>query len=108
MTEIAPDDLLPNDRVTEAVAEGRVTQLTRGASNRYAEAGDTFALDGDTFEVTEVEERKLGDMTDGDAEREGSPSLDAYKARMKRAHPGGFEWDDDADVLTYRFERVSA
>jgi len=45
-------------------------------------------------------------MTDGDAEREGSPSLSAYKSRMKRAHPGGFEWDDDADVLTYRFERA--
>lgn len=105
MGTIDADALLPNERVKEAVRDGDVVQLTRGAGSQYAEAGDTFDLDGRTFEVVEVEERKLGDMTDGDAEREGSPSLDAYKARMKRAHPGGFEWDDDADVLTYRFER---
>lgn len=106
MGTIDADALLPNDRVKEAVRDDDVVQLTRGTGSQYAEAGDTFDLDGRTFEVIEVEERKLGDMTDGDAEREGSPSLDAYKARIKRAHPGGFEWDDDAEVLTYRFERV--
>ena len=108
MAAIEADALLPNERVKEAVSDGEITQLTRGAGSRYADEGDTFEVDGAEFVVVEVEERKLGDMTDGDAEREGSPSLDAYKARMKRAHPGGFEWNDDADVLTYRFERVSS
>lgn len=105
MGTIDADALLPNEQMKKSVRNGDVVQLTRGAGTQYAESGDTFELDGRTFEVVEVEERKLGDMTDGDAEREGSPSLDAYKARMKRAHPGGFEWNDDADVLTYRFER---
>lgn len=105
MGTIDPDALLPNEQMKKSVRSGDVVQLTRGAGTQYAEAGDTFELDGRTFEVVDVDERKLGDMTDGDAEREGSPSLDAYKARMKRAHPGGFEWNDDADVLTYRFER---
>lgn len=104
MAEIDPDALLPNDRVQQAVLDGDVTQLTRGGSNRYAEPGDTFALDGEPFEVTSVEERTLGDLTDADATREGSPSLEAYKRRMEQVHPGDFEWDDTSEVVTYRFE----
>ncbi|MFB6089471.1 MAG: ASCH domain-containing protein [Halobellus sp.] len=106
MSEIDAADLLPNDRVQQSVLDGDVTQLTRGASNRYADEGDTFELDGETFEVTSVERRTLGDFTDADARREGSESLSAYKRRMERVHPGDFEWDDSDEVLTYRFERV--
>jgi hypothetical protein len=106
MPEIDADDLLPNDRVKQSVTEGEITQLTRGAGNRYAEAGDTFEIDGEQFTVVSVEDRTLGDFTDEDAKREGSPSLDAYKERMKRVHPGDFEWDDTAEVRTYRFERA--
>ncbi len=105
MAEIDPDALLPNDRIQQAALDGDVTQLTRGGSNRYAETGDTFELDGEPFEVTSVEERTLGDLTDADARREGSASLEAYKQRMEQVHPGDFEWDDDSDVVTYRFER---
>ncbi|WP_255197923.1 ASCH domain-containing protein [Halorarius litoreus] len=105
MADIDADALLPNDRVKQAVLAGDITQLTRGASNRYAEEGDTFDLDGEPFVVTSVEHRTLGDFTDADAQREGSESLDAYKARMERVHPGDFEWDDSDEVLTYRFER---
>ena len=104
MAEIAPDALLPNDRVKDAVLEGEITQLSRGAANRYAEAGDTFALGGTDFEVTAVDERTLGDLTDADARREGSPSLEAYKQRMERVHPGDFEWDGTSEIVTYRFE----
>ena len=83
MSEIDADAILPNDRVQQSVAAGEITQLTRGASNRYASEGDTFEIDG-----------------------EGSESLDAYKQRMKRVHPEGFTWDDTEEVLTYRFEQV--
>ncbi|KAB1185498.1 MULTISPECIES: ASCH domain-containing protein [Haloferax] len=105
MSEIDVDDLLPNDRVKQSVSAGNVTQLTRGASNRYADEGDTFELDGETFDIVSVTERTLGDFTDADARREGSPSLEAYKQRMERVHPGSFEWDDSDEVVTYRFER---
>jgi hypothetical protein len=104
MAEIDPDALLPNDRVQEAALSGDVTQLSRGGSNHYAEAGDTFKLGGTTFEVTSVEEHTLGDLTDADARREGSPSLEAYKRRMEQVHPGDFEWDDTSRIVTYRFE----
>ncbi len=106
MAEIDPDALLPNERVKSAVSDGEITQLTRGAGNRYAGAGDAFVLDDTRFEVTEVEERTLGDLTDADARREGSPSLEAYKERMEKVHPGPFEWDDTSEVRTYRFEPV--
>ncbi len=106
MAEIDPDALLPNDRVKDAVLAGEITQLSRGAGNRYAESNDTFVLEDTRFEVTSVEERTLGDLTDADARREGSPSLEAYKARMETVHPGKFEWDDSSEIRTYRFERV--
>ena len=104
MSDTDAADLLPNDRVKQAAVDGEVTQLHRG--NQYGEEGDTFEIDGETFELTEVTERTLGDLTDADARREGSPSLEAYKERMVRAHGGNFDWDDDADVVRHRFERV--
>lgn len=102
MAELDPGTLLPNDHVKQAVAAGEMTQLTRGQA--YASVGDSFELDEQTFEVTDIVERKLGDLTDEDAVREGSADLAAYKKRMVRAHGGNFEWNDDADVVTHRFE----
>ena len=105
MSETDAGALLPNDRVKQAAVDGDVTQLHRG--NQYGAVGDTFAVGDVTFELVEVTERTLGDMTDADANREGSPSLEAYKERMVHAHGGEFEWDDDADVVRHRFERVA-
>ncbi|MFC6940143.1 ASCH domain-containing protein [Salinirubellus sp. GCM10025818] len=105
MEEIDAGALLPNDRVQSMALDGEVTQIHRGGSERYAEAGDTFEIEGTTFEVTSVEERTLGDVTDADARREGSESLEAYKRRMERVHGGNFEWDDTSEVVRYRFER---
>lgn len=104
MATIEPESLFPNEKTLDAVAAGKMTQIHRG--QRYADEGDTFELDGDSFEVVDVTERKLGDMTDEDARREGSEDLEAYKQRMVRAHGGDFEWNDDADVIRHRVERV--
>ena len=104
VSDIDAERLLPNERLRRSVANGDVTQLTRGASNRYAESGDTFTVDGRAFEVTGVTRRTLGEFTDADARREGAESLEAYKRRMRRVHPEGFEWDDGDEVVTYEFE----
>ncbi|KZN24559.1 hypothetical protein A4G99_09310 [Haladaptatus sp. R4] len=103
MSKIDADTLLPSEHVQRAVTAGQVSQLHRG--NPYAEEGDTFDIDGETFEVVAVTERTLGDLTDEDARAEGSEDLDAYRERLDRAHDG-FEWDDDATVFRHRFERV--
>ncbi|MFC6904828.1 ASCH domain-containing protein [Halalkalicoccus tibetensis] len=105
MGEIDPDALLPNDHVKSAVKEGEVTQLSRGATNRYAEEGDTFELDDETFAVVDVEERTLGELTDEDARREGSADLESYRERMVAVHGSDFEWDGTSEIVSYRFER---
>jgi len=102
MSNIDADELLPSERMRTGAAEGDVTQVHRG--HRYADEGDTFAVDGESFEVVEVTERTLGDLTDEDARREGSADLDAYRERLVRAHGGEFEWDDDAEVYRHVFE----
>jgi hypothetical protein len=105
MSEIDVSELLPNDHVQQLALSGEVSQIHRGASQHYADAGDTFDVDGTTFEVTSADDRTLGDMTDEDARREGSPSLEAYKERMVKVHGGNFEWDDSSSVVRYRFEK---
>jgi len=104
MTERDPETLLPSERMQSAAVDGDVTQIHRG--DRYADPGDTFEIDGTSFEVTDVTDRTLGDVTDEDARREGVPDLDAYRERLRRAHEH-FEWDDDSDVVRHRFERQS-
>ncbi|MEZ3142915.1 ASCH domain-containing protein [Halobaculum sp. MBLA0143] len=104
MAEIDPGEMLPNERVQQMAADGEVTQLHRG--HAYAEEGDTFEIDGTTFEVTDITHRTLGDLTDEDAQAEGSEDLEAYKRRMKMVHGGNFEWDDDSEVVRHAFEAV--
>ncbi|WP_254279818.1 ASCH domain-containing protein [Haloarcula marina] len=103
MAHIDASEILPNEHVQQMAAAGRVTQMHRG--HRYADEGDTFDIDGQTFEVTDVTERTLGDMTDEDAQREGSEDLAAYRERLKRVHDE-FEWDDDSEVVRHRFAPV--
>jgi hypothetical protein len=102
MTRIEADELLPAERIRQAVLAGDVTQLHRG--DRHASEGDRFEIDGVAFEVTTVRERRLGDLTDEDARAEGSPDLDAYRRRIERTH--GLTWDDDDTAVLHRFRRV--
>ena len=103
MAEIDADVLLPGPHLKELALNGRITQLHRG--DTYAKEGDTFEIDGTRFEVTAVEARRLGDLTDEDAQAEGSPDLEAYRERLDAAHEE-FEWDDDAEVHRHRFEQI--
>ncbi|WP_049929068.1 ASCH domain-containing protein [Halopiger goleimassiliensis] len=102
MSEIEPGELLPNDRMQRDALEGEVTQIHRG--HQYAAEGDTFTIDGTTFEVTDVTERTLGDLTDEDAQAEGMDDLEAYRRLLERAHEN-FAWDDDSEVVLHEFER---
>ncbi|WP_299333373.1 ASCH domain-containing protein [Haloplanus sp.] len=104
MAQLDPGTLLPNDRMRQQALDGAVTQIHRG--QQYADEGDTFEIDETTFEVVDVDERTLGDMTDVDARAEGARDLDHYKQILERAHEN-FEWDDDSDIVCHRFERLS-
>ncbi|ELY55903.1 ASCH domain-containing protein [Natronolimnohabitans innermongolicus] len=101
MSERDPADLLPSERMRTQALEGDITQIHRG--HQYADEGDTFAVEDTTFEVTDVTERTLGDLTDEDARAEGMDDLEAYRGLLERAHDN-FEWDDESEVVRHRFE----
>ena len=101
MARIDSSELLPNEHIETLVADGTVTQLHRG--NQYADAGDTFEIDGEPFEVVAVETRRLGDLTDADAQAEGSSDLESYRERLEAVHEN-FEWDETSEVVRHRFE----
>ena len=103
MTEIDATDLLPSDRMRQGATEGDVTQIHRG--DRHAEAGDRFEIDGEAFEITDVRERHLGDLTDEDARAEGMADLEEYRTMLNRVHDH-FEWNDESGVVLHRFEKV--
>jgi len=102
MTSIEADELLPAERLREAVVDGDITQLHRG--DKHASEGDRFEIDDVVFEVTTVREQRLGEVTDEDARAEGSPNLDAYKKRIERTHD--LTWDDDDTAVLHQFEKV--
>lgn len=103
MSEAHAETLLPSERMREQALEGEVTQIHRGQA--YAEEGDRFEIDGVTFEIVDVTERTLGDMTDEDAQAEGARDLDHYKQILEMSHDE-FEWDDEDEIVRHRFERV--
>ena len=100
MARIEADDLLPAQRLRDAAAEGEITQIHRG--DKHAQEGDTFVIDGEEYELVEVRERRLGELTDEDARAEGSPDIEAYKKRIEDTH--GTEWDDDSTAFLHDFE----
>ncbi len=102
MSDLDADELLPSERMRTQALEGDVTQIHRG--HRYADEGDTFAIDGTTFEVTAVRQRTLGALSDEDAQAEGMDDLEGYRRVLERVHEN-FEWDDDSDVVLHQFER---
>jgi hypothetical protein len=104
MATIDADTLFPNERMRSGVSEGEVTQIHRG--QQYADEGDRLEVDGEEFEVVEIRERTLGDMTDEDAQKEGMEDVAQYREMLKRAHDN-FEWDPDSDVVLHRVEKVS-
>lgn len=100
MARIDADDLLPAERIRDAVLDGEITQLHRG--DAHAAEGDTFEISGTGFEVIDVTERRLGTLTDADARAEGSDDLALYRKRIEHVH--GMEWDDDHTAVRHRFE----
>lgn len=103
MGRVDAAELLPAERIRQKVLDGAVTQLHRG--DQHASEGDTFVIEETTFEVTNVEHRLLGELTDEDARAEGSPNLEAYKRRIEATHDT--EWDDDNEAVLHEFEPLS-
>lgn len=94
------DRLVRQKKLVEAVLEGRKTEQRRDGV--YGYPGETFDLDGRSFEITSLTHDPLGSMTDVEARAEGFPDLDAYRALIVRMHRG-MEWDANHLVWVHRF-----
>jgi len=96
------DTLVTQPRLVKLALSGDKTQQRRNGV--YAYPGETFELQGVTFEVTALEKQRLGDMSDADAKAEGFPDLEAYKNIILKMHKG-MGWNDNAQVWLHVFGR---
>lgn len=96
------DRLVTHPKLVEAALSGSKTQQRRDGV--YAYPGEKFELEGVEFTVTAVKHETLGDMGDAEAQAEGYPNMDAYKALILRMH-AGMEWDESHLVWVHKFEK---
>jgi len=98
------DSLVRHPKLVAAALAGNKTEQRRDGV--YAYPNEEFELDGVTFVVTDLKQQKLGDMNDADAQAEGYPSFDMYKALILSMHKG-MTWEEDSLVWVHCFERKS-
>lgn len=95
--------LLTHPKLVAAALAGSKTQQRR--DGLYAYPNETFKLEGASFVITSVERKRLGDMTDDDAQAEGYPSLEEYKQIILGMH-ANMTWNEDALVWVHSFKRL--
>lgn len=96
------DRLVRHPKLVAAAISGSKTQQRR--DGLYAYPNETFELEGVPFIVTNVERQRLGDMTDGDALKEGYPNLEMYKQIILQMH-ANMSWNEDSEVWLHTFKR---
>jgi hypothetical protein len=94
--------LVTHTKLVEAALAGTKTEQRRDGI--YAYPGETFELEGVKFTVTGLDRKTLGDMTDADAQAEGYPNMEMYKALILRMH-AGMEWDESHLVWVHKFAK---
>ena len=98
------DRLVRQKKLVDAVLAGHKTEQRRDGV--YGYPGETFELEGRTFEITSLTHDPLRNMTDAEARAEGFPDLEAYRALIVRMHRG-MDWDPNHLVWVHRFRQVS-
>ena len=96
------DRLVRLPKLIAAAIAGQKTQQRR--DGLYAHPGETFTLEAVEFIVKAVERRKLGDMTEHDAQAEGFPSLVVYKDIILSMH-ANMTWNEEGLVWVHSFKR---
>ena len=97
------DRLVRHKKLVEVAIEGRKTEQRRDGV--YGYPGETFELEGETFEITSLTHDRLGDMTEASAQAEGYATLGDYRDLILRMHKG-MEWDVEHRVWVHRFRRL--
>jgi len=88
--------------VASVIAGSKVQQRRNGL---YAYPDEVFELEGIPFVIISVEMKRLGDMTEADAQAEGYPTLGAYKQLILKMH-AGMSWNDEDQVWVHTFKRT--
>ena len=98
------DRLVRHKRLVQAALDGKKTEQRRDGV--YGYPGDTFDLEGQSFEIVSLTHDRLGDMSEASAQAEGYATLDDYRDLILRMHKG-MEWNVEHKVWVHRFRRVS-
>jgi hypothetical protein len=97
------DRLVRHPRLVAMTLTGEKTQQRRNGI--YGYPGEQFVLEDQTFEVTGLRREPLSAMGEAEAQAEGYPNLEAYKALILRMHKG-MAWDGSALVWVHEFQKV--
>jgi hypothetical protein len=91
---------LPQD--VEKAISGKKTATRR--NGKHADPGDVMVLNGVKFEITNVYEQSLGELTDADARTEGFDNAETYKQSILAMHPG-MPWLPQMKVWVHEFRK---
>jgi len=81
---------------------------TSRRNGRYADIGEIWQLDGQTFRITNVYQQKIADMTAQDFMSEGFADKAAYFAYIDSVHKGmPIEVLSNGSVWVHEFERTA-
>lgn len=94
------DRLVRHPRLVAAARAGTKTEQRRDGV--YAYPGETFSLEGDTFELVSLTRQRIGDMNDDSARAEGYPDLASYRKMILSMH-ADMAWNEDALVWVHAF-----
>lgn len=95
--------------VTRVDDRARIVAGTKTAvrrNGRYADVGERFAVDGQTFVVTRVYRQRFADMTAADYASEGVPDRATYETYLQGVHPGGLRLHDEMQVWVHEFRKA--
>lgn len=104
MTHHDGDDIVPDGELQLRVLQGRVTRITR--YERVVEEGDTFEVQGSTYEVRDVTERTADDIGMGDYRQEHATNENRFWGRLQQ-FDGPFEVEEDTTLYTFQFAPVT-
>lgn len=97
------DRMVTNPDDVQKVLTGDKTATRR--NGRYADIGERWEIEGRTFEVTNVYQQSLGDMTDEHAKQEGYGDMETYKNYILSMHKG-MPWVPTMKVWVHEFKEV--
>lgn len=98
--------LVTTPKQVEQALAGIKTQQRR--ENCFGEPGMQFEMGGQKFKLVRVENQRLGDLTDLDAQREGFPDLKSYQEFIFKIHGdgAGSNWDPDSRCWMHEFRLI--